>query len=139
MVRRNNNISLALFLLRFGLGLFLILCAIDKIIAPDMTVASFARFYHINIYQSAAMIIGALELVVALLFILGMYKTWTYAIALAIHSIGTIAVFRELLSPFGINILYTANLPILFSFICLFMLRNLDNKWALSKKPKIFS
>lgn len=139
MVRRTSNISLALFLLRFGLGLFLILWAINAIVAPDITVAFFARFYHINLYQSVAMIMGALELVLGLLFVLGMYKTWTYALALGIHSIATLATFQELLSPFGVNIIYVAHVPILFSFISLFLLRHLDNKWALSKKPKMFS
>jgi len=70
---------------------------------------------------------------------LGMYKNITYALALALHVVATVGVFQEVISPFGDNIRYVSYIPVLFSFIVLFLLRNLDNRWTLSKKPKMFS
>ena len=139
MVRSNSNISLGLFLLRFGLGLFLALWGINKIISPESSATLFARFYFLDLYPSVLMIIGALQLVLSLLFMLGMYKNITYALALALHVVATVGVFQEVISPFGDNIRYVSYIPVLFSFIVLFLLRNLDNRWTLSKKPKMFS
>lgn len=139
MVRSNSNISMGLFLLRFGLGLFLALWALNKIISPETSAALFARFYYIDLYPSVVMIIGALQLALSLLFMLGIYKNITYGLGLAIHIIATVGAFQEIMSPFGSDILYVSYIPILCSFITLFLLRQMDNRWTLSKKPKMFS
>ena len=85
------------------------------------------------------MIIGALQLALSLLFMLGIYKNITYGLGLAIHIIATVGAFQEIMSPFGSDILYVSYIPILCSFITLFLLRQMDNRWTLSKKPKMFS
>jgi len=130
---------MGLFLLRFGLGLFLALGALNKIISPDICAALFTRFYYIDLYPSVIMLIGALELVLSLLLMLGVYKNITYGLALAIQIVATVGAFKEIMTPFGSNIIYTSYIPILCGFITLFLLRNVDNRWTLSKKPKMFS
>lgn len=85
------------------------------------------------------MLIGALELVLSLLIMLGMYKDLTYAFGAIIQIISTLSTFKEIINPFNNNIIYTANIPILCAFIALFLLRKADNRWTLSKKPKMFS
>jgi hypothetical protein len=70
---------------------------------------------------------------------LGIYKNITYGLCLVIQVISTITALREIFSPFGPNIYFVAEIPILCAFITLFLLRNLDNRWTLSKKPKMFS
>ncbi len=49
----------ALFLLRVGLGVFLLLWSCDKFAEPDTTVKIFQGFYKIPISGSAAHVIGA--------------------------------------------------------------------------------
>ncbi len=136
---RSGNLSLAIFLLRFGLGLFLILCALNKIISPESLSTFYPRFYFITLPLSAIMILGALELVVGLLIMLGLYKNLSYGLGLVIQIISTAVLVPELITPFGANILYITELAILCSFIALFLLRQWDNRWTLSKKPKMFS
>lgn len=139
MVRRNGSILWGLLILRVGLGIFLALWSIDKFVAPDATVTIFSHFYFLKINTSVAMIIGAVELVLSLFIILGMYKTATYGLGLLIHAISTLASYQQLLDPFGKNHLFIAAIPILFAFVALFMLRHFDTKWTLGKKKSIFT
>lgn len=136
---QKNNIAWAVFLLRFGLGSFWVLWSLDKIIAPEVSVAMFAQFYWVEINTSVAMLLGAIQLVLSLFLLLGMYKTATYGLALFIHTFSSILIFWHLSSPFGENHSFIANLPIFFSFLTLFLLRELDSKLILSKKKTIFT
>jgi putative oxidoreductase len=139
MVRQNSNILWGLFILRFGLGFFLAMWSIDKFIAPEITVKIFSHFYFLDISDSLVIIIGALELVLSLFIIFGVYKTATYGLGLVIHMVSTVSTYEQLLSPFGKNHLFIAAIPILFAFIALFLLRNFDTKWTLVRKKSIFS
>lgn len=139
MVRSSSNLSLGIFMLRFGLGIYIVLWALNKIISPETSSALFSRFYYINFPPSVIMIIGALELVLGLLIILGFYKNITYSLGLVVQIISVVALFIELLVPFGDNIFFYCEIPILLAFVALFLLKNLDNRWTLSKKPKMFS
>ncbi len=138
-MQRNAKLLWALFLLRLGLGLFLLLWGLDKIIAPEIAVMVFSRFYYVDIGISAAMLIGALEIVLSLLMILGFYRTITYGLGLLVHTISTLSTLRELLSPFGPNHLFIAGIPILFAFLTLFLLRDFDTLWTLGKRKSLFA
>lgn len=137
-MHRTARLSWGIFVLRLGLGLFLALWAVDKLMAPDHAVARFSHFYITDITPSIAMIIGGLELVLSLLIILGMSKTWTYGLGLILFLIFTLSTYRELINPFGANYLYLTTIPILFAFFALFLLRDFDTKLSLGKKKSIF-
>lgn len=136
---QKNNIAWGVFLLRFGLGIFLALWAIDKFVAPENTVTMFAQFYLVEINTSVAMLLGAAELVLSLFLLFGMYKTMTYGLALFIHTLSSILILRQLGMPFGENHFILADLPIFFSFLTLFLLRDIDSKLILGKKKTIFT
>lgn len=138
-MQRNAKLLRGLFLLRIGLGIFLLLWGFDKIIAPEIAIKIFAHFYYMKLGVSAVMLIGAVEIVLSLLMILGFYKTLTYGLGLAVHAASTLSSFRELLSPFGDNHRYIAAIPILFAFITLFLLRDLDTMWTLGKRKSLFA
>jgi putative oxidoreductase len=139
MVRRNASLLWGLLILRLGLGGFLALWSIDKFVSPSLTVDIFSRFYFLDLNPSLVMLIGAGELVLSLLIILGMYKTTSYALGLLVQAISTLSIYKELLSPFGKNHLFISSIPILFAFVALFLLRNFDTKWTLGKKKSIFT
>lgn len=138
MVRKNAINLWGLFLLRLGLGIFLIMWSIDKFVAPDITLIMFSHFYFMDINVSMALMIGAVELVLSLFFIFGVYKTITYGLGLLIHFIATAATYEQLLHPFGKNHLFIANIPVLFAFLALFLLREFDTKLTFGKKKSIF-
>ncbi len=136
---QKNNIAWGLFLLRFGLGLYLAMWSIDKMAAPNISVIDFSHFYMIHVSTSVIMLIGAMELVLSLFFLLGMYKTLTYGLSLMIHMISSFFIYHKLMWPFGEYHFFIANLPIFFSFLTLFLLRDLDSKLTLGKKKTIFT
>jgi putative oxidoreductase len=138
-MQKHTSLIWGLFCLRIGLGLFLALWAVNKLVAAELSVDMFSRLYFININTSVVMILGAIELVLSLLLILGMNKTVTYGLGLLIHTASTIAHIQFLTAPFGKNQLFIATIPILFAFIALFLMRHLDTKWILGRKKSLFS
>ncbi len=121
----------ALFLLRVGLGVFLLLWSCDKFAEPDTTVKIFQGFYKIPISGSAAHVIGGIEALISVLIIAGAWRSYTYAIGLTLHIISTIASWRQLTSPFSQgHHLFVAAIPVLTAFIALYILRDRDTLWA---------
>ena len=137
-MQKNANIMWGLFLLRIGLGGYLVLWAIDKFVAPDMAIKIFSSFYSLEINTSIAIMIGSLELVLGLLVIFGAYKTVTYGLGLLVQMVTTLYSYQQLLSPFAENHSFIATIPIFLAFIALFMLRRFDTKLSLGKKKSIF-
>jgi putative oxidoreductase len=139
MARPSKTIIWGLWLLRFGLGIFLLLWSIDKMVSPISTVEIFAAQYFIDLSPSIVMIMGSLELTLSLLIMLGMYRTITYGAGLVIQIVSVAAHYPQLLDPFGKNHLFIAELSILFGFTALFVMRNFDTQWALAKRNNIFA
>jgi putative oxidoreductase len=122
----------ALFLLRVGLGFFLLLWSCDKFAEPETAVKIFQVFYKIPISASAAYVVGGIEAFISLLMIAGAWRSYTYAIGLALHAISTIASWRQLTTPFSQgHHLFVAGIPVLTGFIALYVLRDRDTLWAL--------
>jgi putative oxidoreductase len=128
----------ALFLLRVGLGLFLLLWSCDKFAEPAAAVKIFQVFYKIPISTPAAYLTGSVEALISILIIAGAWKTYTYAIGLALHAISTVASWRQLTTPFSQgHHLFVAAIPVLTGFIALYMLRDRDTLWALDNLPAL--
>jgi len=89
----------ALFVLRVGLGFFLLLWSCDKFAEPDSAIGIFQGFYHVAISRAAAYVIGGIEALLSILIIAGACRSYTYAIGLVLHAISTIASWRQLTSP----------------------------------------
>ena len=126
----NREISVALFILRLGLGVFLLLFGIDKLIVPETTVDVFAHFYGLVISHDMAYGAGVLESLLGLAFLVGLWKTLTYGLALLLHAVSTLATYQELLAPFGANHMFLAALPVFAAFLALFLLRRDDRLWS---------
>jgi putative oxidoreductase len=124
---------IGLFILRFGMGFFLLLWGLDKIFAPESTVMVYKIFYKIPINVSTSFGIGILEIILSIAIILGLWKRLSYGLGLLLHTISTFATYKQLLTPFGQNHLFIAGLPVLAGFIALYLLREEDTLWSLSK------
>jgi len=127
----SGKVAVPLLILRIGLGIFLILWSIDKLVAPESTARIFQSFYSLEISTSVAYVVGVLELFLSLAILAGLWKTATYGAGLVLHGISTLSSYSQLLSPFGSNHLFIAALPVLAGFIALFLLRQHDTKWTL--------
>jgi hypothetical protein len=130
MAMRPRELPLALLVLRVGLGVFLLLWSIDKMVAPEQTAKIFEFFYKTPLPVSVAPAVGALEAALSLALLAGLCKTWTYGAALAIHAISTLSTWQQLAAPFGENHLFLAAIPVLAGFTTLFLLRREDTLLA---------
>ena len=129
----NRELPVALFILRLGLGAFLLLFGIDKLVAPATTVEVFAQFYGLIASHGMVYATGVLEILLGLAFLAGLWKTLSYGLGLLLHAVSTLATYHELLSPFGANHMFLAALPVLAAFIALFLLRRHDTLWSAGK------
>lgn len=121
-----KEISVPLLILRIGLGAFLLLFGIDKLVAPQTSVDVFAQFYGIAAGTGTVYLAGGLEVVLALAILAGAWKTLSYGLGFLVHALSTAATWRELLSPFGEGHLFVAAIPVLAAFLALFLLRRHD-------------
>ncbi len=126
-----TRLSVAILILRVGLGGFLLLWSIDKLVTPEGVVAIYQFFYHVSITPEIAYVIGAFEFLLSLAIMAGFLKTYSYGLGLLLHVTSTIASYQQLLNPFGGNHLYIAAIPVLAGFIALFLIRRQDNLWSL--------
>jgi uncharacterized membrane protein YphA (DoxX/SURF4 family) len=126
--------AVALFILRVGLGVFLLLWSIDKLAVPEGTVRVFSGFYRLSISTAIVPLIGVLELLLSVLILAGLWKKWTYGLGMVLHGISTFSTYNQLLSPFGKNHLFIAAIPVLGAFIALFLMRDEDTLWIAGKK-----
>lgn len=132
----NSELPVALFILRLGLGAFLLLFGIDKLIAPATTVEVFVQFYGLIVSHGMVYATGVLEILLGLAFLAGLWKTLSYGIGLLLHAVSTLATYHELLSPFGANHLFLAALPVLAAFLVLFLLRRHDTLWSMGRRAR---
>lgn len=124
--------KIALLVLRYGLGLFLLLWGVDKFIDPEGTVKIFQVFYKTTVGTNAAYVFGTLEIILAIAILAGLWRTYTYGLGMVLHGISTVSSWRQML-PFtdAYNHLFLAGLPVLAGFIALFLMRRKDTKWTL--------
>ncbi len=132
-----KNTAVALFILRIGLGVFLLLWSIDKLAVPEGAVRVFSTFYHLSISKTVAPVIGVLELLLSILILAGLWKKWTYGLGMVLHAISTVSTYNLLLSPFGKNHLFIAAIPVLGAFIALFLMRDDDTLWIIGRKAAL--
>jgi putative oxidoreductase len=117
----------ALLILRVSLGIFLLQWGIEKLVIPESAIRIGRHFYGVGLSGAAVGVSGTAETLLALGLLLGIYRGWTYGIAVVVHAASVIATWRQLLHPFtGHNHLYIAGVPVLAAFVLLYMLREWD-------------
>jgi uncharacterized membrane protein YkgB len=81
----------------------------------------------------AACAIGAVQTLIVLAFLLGLWKTLTYGLAFLMHAVSTVSTLGILLDPWGAspNHLFWAAVPVLGALAVLFLLREKDMFWTL--------
>jgi uncharacterized membrane protein YphA (DoxX/SURF4 family) len=122
------NPAIGLLILRVGLAIFLFQWGVEKFVVPENTPGIWGYFYGIEVPQAAAYVFGACEIVLALCFLLGMFRTIAYAAGAALHAVSVVVTVPVMLQPFGdpVNHLFIAGVPVLGAFVALFLLRDLD-------------
>jgi len=132
MASQNSRISLALLLLRLSVFLVFLMWTLDKLVNPGHAVAVFETFYFIGGLGNAIIyILGIVELILLIGFVIGYQKPITYGLILLLHAVSTLSSFGKYLSPFEPgNLLFFAAWPMLAACFALFYLRDLDVRWT---------
>lgn len=123
----------ALFALRLGVFIVMFMWTLDKLVNPLHATGIFANFYGIaNLGDSIIYTVAVLELVLVLAFVAGLYKRWTYAAILLLHSVSTLSSWEYYLG-FS-NMLFFAAWPMLAACYTLYILRDHDSLFTIQRK-----
>jgi hypothetical protein len=126
---RDTKLEASLLLMRLAIAAFLLVWAVDKVIAPEHAQAVFSHFYFSEPSQSALKAIGIVQMVVIAAFAVGFARFWTYGAVLVMHTASTASSYAQLLNPWGGDrpqLLFWAAVPVLAAMIALFVLRDRD-------------
>ena len=131
-----KHLPLSLLLLRLGIFIVFLVWTLDKLINPDHAAGVFSSFYGFeSIGDTVFYVIGVAQFILILLFVTGLFKTWTYGIILLLHAISTFSTFGLYLKPFD-NLLFFAAWPMLAACLALFLMRDWDTL-TLGKKVSL--
>jgi len=123
-----KKLPLALLLLRVGIFIVMFVWALDKFVNPGHTAAVFEGFYGISgLSEIAAAVLGGLQIVLCLAFLVGFWKFYTFGLVMVLHGASTFSSFAQYLDAFN-NLLFFAAWPMLAACVALFMLREYDTK-----------
>ncbi len=132
----SEKLAVALLVLRVGLAVFVLLFGADKLVATGTAQDVYAQFYGLSVSAALVQVAGALEMLLGLAVLAGLWKTFSYGLGLALHAVSTAATYRELAVPFGDNHLFLAAIPVLAAFVALFLLRRHDALWSFGRARK---
>ena len=135
LASHQNKIEWSLFLMRVGVFIVMLVWTVQaKLINPESQAGILKGFYFIDgVSTQLVMATGIIEMVIILAFLSGMWKKWTYGLVLLFHGLTTFASFDRYIPP-DVTLLFFASWPMLAACVFLYLLRDLDTKFTLSKQ-----
>ena len=119
-------LSRSLLVLRLGVFVVMLMWTLDKFVNPAHASKIFDKFYGIEwLSQNFSYIVGAIELMLILAFVVGLWRRWTYGSILLLHAISTFLSYKQYMAPFD-NLLFFAAWPMLAACLALYWLRDWD-------------
>jgi uncharacterized membrane protein YkgB len=129
---QQTRLELSLFLLRLGVFIVMIAWTLDKFIDPDHAARVYENFYFIpGLGNSVMMIIGGIEIIIILAFLVGLWKRYTYGFVMLVHGVSTFSSWEKYTTD--ISLLFFAAWPMLAACVALYLLRDLDVKFTIGK------
>lgn len=126
-----KNLELSLFFLRVTVFIVMFAWTVDKFTDPGHGAAILKGFYFIGgASETIVMGMGAIEMVLILAFVAGLWKKYTYGLVLLFHGLTTFASFDRYIPP-DVTLTFFAAWPMLAACITLYLLRDLDTKFSL--------
>ena len=128
-----KNLKLSLLLLRIGVFVVMAIWTLDKFLRPEHASAVWQNFYSMPAFGPAiSYVIGVVQALIVLGFVLGFQKKITYGLVTFLHGISTLSSYKGYINPFeGPNILFFAAWPMLAACIALYLLRDDDTMWTI--------
>ena len=128
-----NRLPVALMTLRLSVFLVMLVWTLDKFFDPAHAARVFDHFYFMKGLGPAVMyVVGAVELIIVIGFVLGIAKRFTYGAVLLLHAVSTLASFQMYLNP-AEGRLFFAAWPMLAACFALYLLRDRDTMLTVSR------
>lgn len=135
-MQEESKLPAALLALRLTVFLVMLVWTLDKFLAPSHAATVFEHFYFMEGLGTTAMyLVGAVELVIIVGFVLGLAKRFTYGAVLLFHAVSTLASFSMYLNPAEGRLFYAA-WPMLAACFALYLLRDRDTMLTASRATK---
>ena len=127
-MNQEKRLSLSLLGLRLSVFLVMLMWTLDKFTNPDHAARIFSKFYAIDgLGTSLIVILGAVELLLLLAFVLGLARRFTFGAVLLLHAGSTFSSWQQYLNPSeGNNLLFFAAWPMFAACVALYLLRDSD-------------
>lgn len=129
-----TRIQWSLLLIRVGVFIVMLMWTLDKFVQPEHSGKVFESFYGLSGWSEGVfLVVAVLEMLLILVFLIGMWKRMTYGLVLILHSVSTFSAFSMYLDPFN-HLLFFAAWPMLAACITLYLLRDEDTLLTLKHK-----
>lgn len=125
-----DRLPAALLALRLSVFLVMLVWTLDKFLAPGHAASVYQHFYFIGgVGAPVIYLLGAVELLIVLGFLLGIAKRFTYGAVFLLHAVSTLSSFPMYLNPAAGRLFYAA-WPMLAACYTLYALREQDTLWT---------
>lgn len=125
-----SKLQWSLLSLRLGVFLVMLVWTLDKFVNPGHSMKIFEKFYGIGgVSEVAAYVMGGLQLLLVIAFVLGIKKRITYGVIFLMHGASTLSAFNQYFDAFN-NLLFFAAWPMWAACFALYLLRELDTKFT---------
>ena len=129
-----RRVGVVLLVTRLSLFIAFLIWVVDKFARPEHAVQVIQAFYGLGVGTAIAYLLGVLQLIVLVGFVIGFQKKITYGLIFLMHAASTLVSFPKYLAPFtDANILFFASWPMLAACFALYYLRDLDVIWTVEK------
>jgi len=125
----DTKLEASLLIMRVAIAAFMLVWAIDKVIAPEHAQAVFSHFYSTDLSPAVLTSLGFAQIAIIVAFLAGFARFWTYGAIMLMHAVSTVSTYAQLLNPWGgedPRLLFWAAVPALAAAIALFLLRDRD-------------
>jgi uncharacterized membrane protein YphA (DoxX/SURF4 family) len=113
--------AISLLLLRLSTGIYLMLWGFMKLGAKDKAVGVSEKYYDGLLSGDLVNYsVGAVEMLIGLLVVLGLFRSVAYLGQLAFYFVGAAAIITSLVDPFGLYLADSARLTFFPSWTLLF-------------------
>lgn len=128
-----TRLQWSLLALRLGIFIVMFVWTLDKFVNPAHSIAIFEKFYSISgLGETLAYTLGALQLLLVIAFVAGFKKRLTYGLIFLLHGGSTLSAYAYYMDAFN-NLLFFAAWPMWAACFALYLLRDEDTKFTLSK------
>ena len=123
-----RRLPVALLFLRLSVFTVMAFWTVDKLVNPGHAAKVMEIFYGIGgLGQTVVYILGGLEVILIVGFVLGIQKRWTYGLVFLLHAISTLSSYTQYFNPWDApNLLFFAAWPMLAACFALYYLRDAD-------------